>query len=81
MIHFSAFVSNDVTGAFVGVSIEGHIFATRKEANVKFYGDTSISGSKILSGSIPRPRAAAPLYSSLEALFGKYEESYNRPYR
>ena len=57
-------------GAFVGVSIEGHVVATRSDVNTRFYGKDMKKASEILFGGLPPPRAAAPLYQALEALFG-----------
>ncbi|XP_028759975.1 uncharacterized protein LOC114718726 [Neltuma alba] len=56
-------------GAFVGVSLEGNIVATRMEANLRFYGDPYLTTSDILLGLVARPRAAEPLYASLQDLY------------
>lgn len=64
-------------GAFVGVSLEGSIVATRTDANMRFYGDQSLSVSSILLGPTACPRAAAPLYSALQDLFRKFEGPLN----
>lgn len=58
-------------GAFVGVSLEGNIVATRMDTNLKFYGDPYLSTTNILLGNVERPKAAAPLYASLDDLFSK----------
>eukprot|EP00850_Spirogloea_muscicola_P012440 SM000080S22955 [mRNA] locus=s80:294723:298438:- [translate_table: standard] len=60
-------------GAFIGISVESSIAVTRSEANCRFYGDRSITSSQLLLGSVPRPRAAAPLYAALDGLFAKVE--------
>eukprot|EP00850_Spirogloea_muscicola_P008827 SM000048S16539 [mRNA] locus=s48:228608:232041:- [translate_table: standard] len=60
-------------GAFIGISVESSIAVTRSEANCRFYGDRSITSSQLLLGSVPRPRAAAPLYAALDDLFAKVE--------
>ncbi len=57
------------TGAFVGVSLEGNIVATRMETNLRFYGDPYLTTSDILLGMVDRPKAAEPLYAALEDLF------------
>lgn len=59
-------------GAFVGVSLEGSMFTTRGETNMRFYGDPLMTPAKLLFGHsprVPRPRAAAPLYNALNDLF------------
>ncbi|KAF5481605.1 hypothetical protein F2P56_002245 [Juglans regia] len=56
-------------GAFVGVSLEGNVVATRMDTNLRFYGDPYLSTSDILLGTVDRPKAAEPLYASLEDLF------------
>eukprot|EP00246_Nothoceros_aenigmaticus_P010216 TRINITY_DN26596_c0_g1_i1.p1 TRINITY_DN26596_c0_g1~~TRINITY_DN26596_c0_g1_i1.p1 ORF type:complete len:480 (-),score=58.90 TRINITY_DN26596_c0_g1_i1:245-1534(-) len=61
-------------GAFVGVSLEGNVVATRIETNMCFYGDPLLTSAKLLFGHTPRPRAGAPLYSALNDLFGKVEQ-------
>lgn len=60
-------------GAFVGISLEYNLVATRTATNANFYGDAYLSSSDILLGSVPRPRAAGPLYNALHDLFGKLE--------
>lgn len=59
-------------GAFVGVSLEGNIVATRLETNLHFYGDPYLTTADILLGSIDRPKAAEPLYSALEDVYSKF---------
>ncbi|KAJ7980517.1 Zinc finger, FYVE-type [Quillaja saponaria] len=56
-------------GAFVGLSMEGNIVATRMDANLRFYGDPYLTTSDILLGTVDRPKAAEPLYASLEDLY------------
>ncbi|KAJ7948791.1 RING/FYVE/PHD-type zinc finger family protein [Quillaja saponaria] len=60
-------------GAFVGCSLEGSVIMTRSQENCKFYGKSSINGSDILLGSLPRPPAAAILYHALSNLFNKLD--------
>ncbi len=52
-------------GLFAGISIEGSVIVERKDANRQFYGK-SYSPSEILSGSVPPPPAADPLYRALD---------------
>nr|ACU24110.1 unknown [Glycine max] len=56
-------------GAFVGVSLEGNIVATRMDANLCFYGDPYLTTFDILLGMVDRPKAAQPLYGSLQELY------------
>ncbi|XP_058727702.1 uncharacterized protein LOC131599317 [Vicia villosa] len=56
-------------GAFVGVSLEGNIVATRMDANLRFYGSSLITTSDILLGMVDKPEAAKPLYTSLQDLY------------
>ncbi|KAJ7955376.1 Zinc finger, FYVE-type [Quillaja saponaria] len=56
-------------GAFVGLSMEGNIVATRMDANLRFYGDPYLTTSDILLGTVGRPKAAEPLYVALRDLY------------
>ncbi|XP_008784361.1 uncharacterized protein LOC103703324 [Phoenix dactylifera] len=56
-------------GAFVGVSLEGNLVATRMDANLRFYGDPYLTTTDILLGTVERPKAAVPLYSALNELY------------
>ncbi|KAL1206828.1 Protein FREE1 [Cardamine amara subsp. amara] len=56
-------------GAFVGVSLEGNVVATRRDMNVRFYGDPYLSTSDILLGMVDQPKAAEPLYTALRDLY------------
>ncbi|XP_071716596.1 uncharacterized protein [Rutidosis leptorrhynchoides] len=58
-------------GAFVGVSLEGNVVATRMDANLQFYGDPYLTTGDILLGNVDRPKAAQPLYAALEDLYSK----------
>ncbi|KAJ7976473.1 Zinc finger, FYVE-type [Quillaja saponaria] len=60
-------------GAFVGCSLEGTVIMTLSQENCKFYGKSSINGSDILLGSLPRPPAAAILHLALSNLFNKLD--------
>lgn len=56
-------------GAFVGVSLEGNIVATRMDTNLRFYGDPYLTTADILLATVDRPKAAEPLYAALEGLY------------
>lgn len=56
-------------GAFVGVSLEGNIVATRMDTNLRFYGDPYLTTADILLGTVDQPKAAEPLYAALEGLY------------
>ncbi|XVE53792.1 hypothetical protein DITRI_Ditri03aG0030700 [Diplodiscus trichospermus] len=56
-------------GAFVGVSLEGNIVATRMDANLHFYGDPYLTTADMLLGTVNRPKAAEPLYVALDDLY------------
>lgn len=66
-----AYVSFNGLGAFVGVSLEGNIVATRMDANLQFYGDPYVTTTDILLGTVDRPKAAEPLYAALDGLYAK----------
>jgi lipid-binding SYLF domain-containing protein len=51
-------------GLFAGVSIEGSVIIERKDANAKFYG-RKVSAKELLSGAVPPPKEADPLYAAL----------------
>lgn len=59
-------------GAFVGVSLESSIVATRMDTNMQFYGDPYIATTDILLGAVERPKAAEPLYSALRDLYSEF---------
>ncbi|KAK9071181.1 hypothetical protein SSX86_009749 [Deinandra increscens subsp. villosa] len=58
-------------GAFVGVSLEGNIVATRMDTNLQFYGDPYLTTGDILLGTVDRPKAAEPMYAALDDLYSK----------
>ncbi|KAK6147578.1 hypothetical protein DH2020_018490 [Rehmannia glutinosa] len=58
-------------GAFVGVSLEGNVVATRMDTNLRFYGDPYLTTADILLGTVDRPKAAEPLYVALRDLYSK----------
>lgn len=60
-------------GAFVGVSLEGNIVATRMDTNLRFYGDPYLTTADILLGTVDRPKAAEPLYTALKDLYSKLQ--------
>lgn len=64
-------MDGNVSGAFVGVSLEGNAVATRMDANLHFYGDPYLTTADILLGSVDRPKAAEPLYAALRDLYSK----------
>ena len=51
-------------GLYAGVSVDGKIICTRHDVNERFYG-RAVSASELLSGAIPTPPAAQPLYDAL----------------
>lgn len=53
----------------MGLSLEGNVVTTRRDTNVKFYGDPYLSTSDILLGMVDQPRAAQPLYTALKDLY------------
>ncbi|KAH7285657.1 hypothetical protein KP509_33G039400 [Ceratopteris richardii] len=56
-------------GAFVGLSFECNVLGARMNTNARFYGDAYLTPDDLLFGSVPMPRAAAPLYDALQDLF------------
>ncbi|KAF9616124.1 hypothetical protein IFM89_028590 [Coptis chinensis] len=60
-------------GAFIGVSLESNIVASRMDANLCFYGDPYLTMTDILLGTVERPKAAEPLYSALRDLYSKLQ--------
>jgi lipid-binding SYLF domain-containing protein len=52
-------------GLYAGVSLDGKVIVTRHRVNEKFYG-REVSGLQLLSGEIPSPPAARPLYEALQ---------------
>ncbi|KAH6570138.1 hypothetical protein BASA50_004786 [Batrachochytrium salamandrivorans] len=51
-------------GLFAGISLEGTIIITRNDANKAIYG-TKVSASDLLTGKVPPPVEAEPLYRML----------------
>lgn len=52
-------------GLYAGVSLDGKVIVTRNQVNERFYG-REVSGMELLSGQIPTPPAARPLYDALQ---------------
>lgn len=55
----------------MGVSLEGNVVATRRDMNVKFYGDPYLTTTDILLGMVDQPKAAEPLYTALRDLYAR----------
>ncbi|KAJ3274866.1 hypothetical protein HK104_004003, partial [Borealophlyctis nickersoniae] len=56
-------------GLFVGASLEGSVLVTRNDANAVLYGQ-KVTPAQLLSGAIPPPVQAEPLYRVLDYRFG-----------
>lgn len=52
-------------GLYAGISLDGKVIVKRDRVNEKFYG-REVSGMELLSGQIPTPPAARPLYDALQ---------------
>ncbi|KAL9187767.1 hypothetical protein ACHAXT_006145 [Thalassiosira profunda] len=52
-------------GLYAGVSLDGRVLSTRERVNEKFYGQ-AVSAHELLSGKVPSPPAAQPLYDALK---------------
>jgi lipid-binding SYLF domain-containing protein len=52
-------------GLYAGVSLDGRMLMTRDRVNEKFYGG-AVSAHELLSGRVPNPPAAQPLYDALK---------------
>ncbi|KAK7816197.1 hypothetical protein CFP56_000608 [Quercus suber] len=67
-----------MAGAFVGVSLEGNVAATRMDTNLRFYGDPYLTTSDILLGMVSRPKAPVyvfDLFLKLESISWKNNQS------
>ena len=51
-------------GLYAGVSLDGRILITRDRVNENFYG-RAVTAHELLSGHVPTPPAAQPLYDAL----------------
>ncbi|GMK59666.1 hypothetical protein CspeluHIS016_0802720 [Cutaneotrichosporon spelunceum] len=56
-------------GLFAGLSLDGTILVERYDANHKFYG-SNVSTTDILTGRVPAPEIASPMYDVIEAAEG-----------
>ncbi|TXT08833.1 hypothetical protein VHUM_02961 [Vanrija humicola] len=56
-------------GLFAGLSLDGTILVERSDANHAFYG-ANISSTDILTGRVPAPEIASPMYDVIEAAEG-----------
>jgi len=65
-------------GLFVGVSLEGALITERADVNQNFYGK-HYEPRELLSGRIPRPNAAEPLYKALGVACSKDPDSFPTP--
>lgn len=61
-----AFSYSHSRGLFAGLSLDGSLVMARSEVNHCFYG-RPVTPAELLSGQVPAPRAAAPLYDALDA--------------
>ena len=52
-------------GLYAGVSLDGRLLVTRDRVNERFYGG-AVSAHDLLSGGVPNPPAAQPLYDALK---------------
>ncbi|KAH8053081.1 hypothetical protein JL722_9747 [Aureococcus anophagefferens] len=52
-------------GFFVGIALHACVILARPDCNEKFYGDAN-EVATILSGAVPRPVGASPLYDALD---------------
>lgn len=74
-----AFSYSQSKGLYAGVSLDGSVLVTRNEVNHRFYG-RPVDAQQLLSGELPAPRAAAPLYNALaEALSAVPDVSHRAP--
>lgn len=74
-----AFSYSQSRGLYAGVSLDGSIIMTRSEVNHCFYG-RPVDAAQLLSGDLPAPRAAEPLYSALrEALAAMPDVAHRVP--
>ncbi|KAJ8614501.1 hypothetical protein CTAYLR_000767 [Chrysophaeum taylorii] len=67
--HSEAYMSySQSRGAFGGVTIEAAYVKVREDVNEKFYG-YSVNAQQILDGTVPRPKAAEPLYQAINNFY------------
>ncbi len=73
----AAFSYSHSRGLYAGVSLDGSVILTRNEVNSNFYG-RHVTPQEILSGMVPRPRAAEPLYEALQdAMDSLFDPNYS----
>jgi lipid-binding SYLF domain-containing protein len=74
-------------GLYAGLSLDGKIISTRHTVNEKFYGMDRINPRDLLTGKVPTPPAAQPLYDALKrchvysAHGGVSTSAINTPFR
>lgn len=73
-----AFSYSQSKGLYAGVSLDGSVLVTRRDLNYKFYG-RRVESQQLLSGDIPSPRAAAPLYTALAEALSAVPDVTHRP--
>jgi Las17-binding protein actin regulator len=56
-------------GLYAGLSLEGSVIFPRPTVNHQFYG-RAVTPKELLTGAVPPPRAAGPLYDALHEAFG-----------
>ncbi|RSH81902.1 uncharacterized protein EHS24_008099 [Apiotrichum porosum] len=56
-------------GLFAGISLDGTVLVERFDANHSFYG-SNVSTTDILTGRVPAPEIASPMYDVIEAAEG-----------
>ena len=65
-------------GLYAGLSLEGSVIFPRPAVNHQFYG-RAVTPKELLTGGVPPPRAAGPLYDALhEALGALSQPTYAR---
>ena len=65
-------------GLFAGISLEGAAIIPRKDVNLKFYGK-SAERKDLLSGRVPPPPAAEPLYAAIRKVMSGEVGSVSAP--
>jgi len=65
-------------GLFAGISLHGAVITARTEMNTNFYGQ-QLTPETILSGQVPRPRAAQCLYDAIDRAMDGVAQYDNRP--
>jgi hypothetical protein len=73
-----AFSYSQSKGLYAGVSLDGSVLVTRTDLNHKFYG-RPVQSHQLLSGEMPSPRAAAPLYTALAEALSAVPDVTHRP--